>query len=119
MSEFSCAIMGKHLRDARKRLKLKQADVASMTYISLPYYGKLERGELCPSIDRLASICKVLQVSLPDVFKEAMPPEEMTYHFMQNGIGFEEFFDYVNRKVSNKTKTVMIEVCRQIAMLDE
>lgn len=119
MSEFSCKVIGKHLRDARTRLKLKQADVARMTYVSLPYYGKLERGEICPSIDRLARICKTLHLPLPDVFKGIATLEEVKLEKTPTETEFENFFSYIGNRVDDKTKAVMIEVCRQIAMLDE
>lgn len=119
MSEFSCKVMGKHLRDARKRLKLKQEDVAQMTQVSLPYYGKLERGELCPSIDRLARICKVLKLPLPDVFRGVMPLEEAMRQLTPTGVEYLDFFTQLGDRVDDRTKIVMMEVCKQIATLDK
>lgn len=111
--------MGKHLRDARKRLKLNQADVAHMTNISLPYYGKLERGELRPSIDRLVRICNALNISLPDAFKGACPPETSYQEATPAREDFEHFFMYLADRVSDETIAVMMEVCKQIASLNE
>lgn len=117
MSEFSCKVMGKHLRDARKRMKLKQSDVAQMTCVSLSYYGKLERGELCPSIGRLLRICKALNVSLSDVFMGTMPYKEAAHIMPPTKAEFVAFFTYLGDRLDDNMRAVMMEVCRQIATL--
>lgn len=119
MSDFSCKVLGKHLRDARKKMKLNQEEVANMTHVSLPYYGKLERGEICPSFDRLARICKTLQVPLPDVFKGTMPLEEAKQTEKPTVTEFITFFTYLGNRVDDDMKAVMMEVCRQIASLED
>lgn len=119
MNGFSYKVMGNHLRGARKRLKLKQADVAHLTYVSVPYYGKLERGELCPNLERLVRICKVLQLPLTEVFKGTMPLEESMPHGTPTDVEFAEFFSHVCGQVDDDTKIVMMNVCRQISTLSK
>lgn len=115
----SYRIIGMHLRKARELLKLKQADVARIADVSLPYYGKLERGKISPSLDRLMRICKVLQLPLTEVFKGVMPLEESFEHDTPTAVEFVDFFSHIADRVSDHTKSVMVEVCRQIETLSQ
>lgn len=92
MGGLSYKTIGRCLRDARKKLQLKQVDVARLTDVSLPYYGRVERGEICPSIKRLHKICEVLDLPLADVFKGTPSPKETCKNITLPLTGFEAFF---------------------------
>lgn len=119
MNAFSYKIIGKHLRNARKRQKLRQEDVARLADVSLPYYGKLERGGVCPNMDRLIRVCKVLRIPLAEVCKGVMPQEESLSPEVQDDDRFATFFSHLGERVDDNMKSVMIEVCRQIETLDQ
>lgn len=118
MSEPLYKVIGKHLRDARKRLKMKQADVARVSHVSVPYYGKLERGEICPSLDRLILICETLKLPPTEVFRGIMPLEEVLQHGTPTDEEFAEFFSHLAGRIDDKMKIVMMEVCRNIETLN-
>lgn len=68
--------IGQHLRAARVQLELRQEDVAKKAGLSILYYGKIERGEVCPSLNAMDRICSVLMISISDVLSEAISPKE-------------------------------------------
>lgn len=48
----------------RKFLGLTQEEVASKAGINDKYYGRIERGESCPTIDYVIKICEAMDISL-------------------------------------------------------
>lgn len=115
----SLKVLGKHVRSARRRLKLNQEQVAEMSGVSLSYYGKLERGELQPALDRLALICDVLQVPLTDVLKGVSLNEDERRNIATKDAKFEEYFINLDDVISAAAKAVMVSVCRDISTLDK
>lgn len=59
--------IGKKLKDARKKLGLKQSDVAEKAGISVNYYARVERDEENTTIETLKRILKVLNIKSSDV----------------------------------------------------
>ena len=45
--------IGNRLLECRKELNYTQEQLAEMLGIGTAYYGKIERGEKCPSIERM------------------------------------------------------------------
>lgn len=56
-------ILGAAVRAARQRQALTQADVAERVGLATEVYGRLERGNMLPSVRTLLRICTVLHVS--------------------------------------------------------
>jgi len=54
--------IGKKLKEARKKLRLTQVEVAQKSKISPNYYATIERDEVNPSLEVFKDICKVLKV---------------------------------------------------------
>ena len=54
--------LGTILREARQRAELTQADVATNVGIVTEVYGRIERGQLLPSLPKLRKLCLFLQV---------------------------------------------------------
>ena len=54
--------IGKKLKEARKRLGLRQIDVAKKAGISVNYYARVERDEENTTVETLKGICKVLKI---------------------------------------------------------
>ena len=60
----SYKVIGRHIQEARKRMKLTQRDVAEQLNMSDTYYGKIERGECRANLERLAQISVLLNVRI-------------------------------------------------------
>lgn len=112
---LSYKIVGRHLRDARERLELSQQEVANMADMSIAYYGKIERGDIRPNLDRLAEVCDVLQVPISDVFKGArIEKTPLTNNEPED----EEFLEYcraIAARTSAKKRGLIIKVATDIA----
>lgn len=59
--------IGKNLAKARKRKGLKQVEVAVGAAVNTSYYGKIERGIVNPSLEKLYKIIKSLEVKSSDI----------------------------------------------------
>jgi len=59
--------IGNKLRIARKKLKLKQSDVANKAEISVNYYARIERDEENPTLETVEKIFKALKVKSTDI----------------------------------------------------
>lgn len=60
-------VLGKNIRQERKRLNLTQEDLAERVGISRAYMGYIEQGRNAPSLEVLQKIAKSLKVSLKDL----------------------------------------------------
>jgi len=54
--------LGEMLREARRKAELTQADVAERVGVVTEVYGRMERGNLTPSVLTLRKLCLVLRV---------------------------------------------------------
>lgn len=59
--------IGDNIRKSRKRKKLQQVEVAVDAGINPSYYGKIERGLVNPSLEKLYRISKTLEVKSSDL----------------------------------------------------
>ncbi len=59
--------IGKKLKDARKKLGLKQSEVAEKADISVNYYARIERNEENPTLETLERVLKALKLKSSDV----------------------------------------------------
>lgn len=60
--------IGGNIRKARKQNSLKQIEVAVEAGLNPSYYGKIERGLVNPSIEKLYKIIKALGIKSSEVF---------------------------------------------------
>lgn len=70
MYYFTTAIkkdIGKNISKIRKNKKLKQADVAENAGLNASYFGKIERGLVNPSLEKIYRIIKALDVKANDI----------------------------------------------------
>lgn len=65
---LSYTALGNNIQRARMRRGLTQEQVAARMNVTFTYYGRYERGEAKPSLDRLAEICEILSVPIEDMF---------------------------------------------------
>jgi len=59
--------IGKKLKMARKKLNLKQSEVAIKADLSVNYYARIERDEENPTLETLKKICLALKVKSTDI----------------------------------------------------
>ena len=55
-------LMGEHFREAREKAEWTQADVAERVGMATEVYGRMERGNLTPSVVNLRKLCLVLRM---------------------------------------------------------
>lgn len=58
------AIIGNHVRSARKAKKLSQSACAALMNISVSYFGRIERGVVRLNLERLIEISNLLDVPI-------------------------------------------------------
>lgn len=59
--------IGKNIRRARKRKNLKQVEVAVEAGVSPGYYGRLERGVVNPSLEKIYSVVRALRLKSSEI----------------------------------------------------
>ena len=59
--------IGKNIRAARIKKKMRQEDAAEKSNISLSYYGAIERGERIPTLEVLIDILNAFGVSADEI----------------------------------------------------
>ncbi len=59
--------LGNNIKRVRKRLKKKQVEIGVEAGVNPSYYGKIERGLVNPSIEKVYRIIKALKVESSDV----------------------------------------------------
>lgn len=70
MYYFTTAIkkdLGKNIAKIRKNKKLKQADIAVDAGLNASYFGKIERGLVNPSLEKIYRIIKALNIKSSDI----------------------------------------------------
>jgi len=63
-------IIGKAIKRKRLHLRLSQMALAELSGLDLSYVGRIERGEVNPSLDKLLKIALVLECSVRDLLLE-------------------------------------------------
>ena len=64
-------LVGERLKQLRRRSKMTQAKAAELLNISMPTYGRYERGDICISIDKLCVLADLYDVSVDYLLKGA------------------------------------------------
>ena len=110
---LSYNVLGNNIQQARLRRGLTQDQVATRLGLTQNHYGRYERGEVQPSIDKLYQICEILSVPIEDMFRgtydpanfdQPVPPD-MTAKGIARLLG----------GCSEKKKEVIYQLCRSIA----
>lgn len=97
------------IRRLRKQKDISQEELALRAGINTVYYGQIERGQKCPTVDTLYKIAVGLEVPLPDLvrFDVAQSPSEDADAYMMQ---------LIKRIPPNKTAQV-IKVLEAVADL--
>lgn len=72
--------IGTVAREARQKAGLTQEEVAERTRLATEVYGRLERGNMLPSLPTLMRLCRVLGMDANPFlgFSSSQPPEWLT-----------------------------------------
>ena len=74
-------VLSKNLKEARKKLKITQAQCAELLDFSLSYTKDLERCRCSPSIENFYHICRTLNISADDcIFPESSDKTDSDLH---------------------------------------
>ena len=74
------------IRHLRKQRDISQEELALRAGINTVYYGQIERGQKCPTVDTLYKIAAALEIPLHNLLCfELLPqtPEETDHYVMQ------------------------------------
>ena len=74
-----------NLKEQRKKLGLRQAQVASAAGIKQGYYTRVESGKQKPSVKTAKAIARVLNIDWTDFYKEREKGEK-SYGYYTNSI---------------------------------
>lgn len=111
-------IVGKHIKEARLRLGLTQAEAAFRAGMSSPYYSKYERGVIKPNLDRLGDICMALSLPLEDVFRGALVTEGKILDNIPTSVEeFELYVKSIGKKADDRTKHIIMRLCDELSNL--
>ena len=111
----SYKVIGRHIQEVRKRMKLTQREIAEKLNMSDTYYGKIERGECRTNLERLAQISVLLNVPLEDLLSGCM---ENALPSNADKLSLASQFSEIAYGCSEKSRNLMLRVCRDIAQTD-
>ncbi len=60
--------VSKRIRRYRQYLHMTQEELASKANINEKYYGRIERGESCPTIEYVIKICDAMEIDIIELF---------------------------------------------------
>ena len=80
--------IGKNIRKMRLQQDLSQESLALSAGMHPAYFGRLERGEKCPTIDTLYKICNALNISIYELldFQEEKPKQSSALYKIEKAL---------------------------------
>lgn len=115
--EIDYKVIGRNIKRARIGREITQGEVAEKLGFSENYYGRIERGEEKPSLERLFELCHLFSTPIEaffegsyDVSNFAKPPETTDYAARLTEI---------LKGHSDAHKAAMLKACRAIAELEQ
>lgn len=67
-----CKIIGNNIRTKRKSLNIKQDELALLAEIDRSYMGRIERGEVNLTVDKLYQIAQALQCNATELLPNSL-----------------------------------------------
>lgn len=114
----SYTAIGRNIRTARKKKQLTQAQTAELLGMSTLHYGRLERGNRSISLEQLAAIADILDISIFDLLNGMADNAVLTPPQVRNrGIG--TIVDFLSAGCSDDAQALMLDVCTLIAKHDK
>jgi len=101
-------IVGKNIREERKKSGLTQEELAEKADISANFLGHIERGTKRPTLDTLKKIADVLQTPIGTLFAT-----EETYKLTREDLFVKRFMSLV-RDRKGKEKELILKIAKMI-----
>lgn len=112
----SFIVIGRNIRQAHKQKRMTQENVANALDISSLHYGRLERGQRPVSLNQLAEIAKLFDVSLDDLLCGSSECFRGTPS--KGDASFGAAMASITAGCSQEAHNLIIEVCQAIAKHD-
>lgn len=106
-------VIGNHIRVARKRAKMTQANCAILLNISNSYYSRIECGAVHLNLDRLFEICVILKTRPEFILENCCPDLEIEKYAEIKDSTAAELHRLIDTASPEKLKT-MYSVCNAI-----
>ena len=90
------SIIGKRLKEARKKKGLTQEQLVEKMGVSIAYLSKVETGKIHINLERLSEICGILEVSEGEILNGVSNNSEKYLH--------SEFYELLTRCSSKEQK---------------
>ena len=119
--------IGRNIRAARTALDITQEadaakgheEAADRLKISQLHFGRLERGERPISLEMLAQIASVLDVSLSDLLNGCMIGEDFSQRPSRGSESLGQSVAAIANGCSPASQRLMLEICRVVAQSDK
>ncbi len=111
--------IGRNIRAARTALDITQEEAADRLKISQLHFGRLERGERPISLEMLAQIASVLDVSLSALLNGCMIGEDFSQRPSRGSESLGQSVAALANGCSSASQRLMLELCRVVAQSDK
>ncbi len=101
-------MVGKKIREERKKLKLTQEELAEKADITANFLGHIERGTKRPTLNTLRKIADVLQIPMAALFAT-----EKTYRLPKEDLFIKRFMSLLRDK-RGKEKELVLKIAKMI-----
>jgi len=101
-------LVGKRIREERKRLKLTQEELAEKADITANFLGHIERGTKRPTLNTLKKIADVLQIPMAALFTT-----EKTYRLPREDLFIKRFMSLLRDK-KGEEKELVLKIAKMI-----
>jgi len=102
------SVVGRKIREERKRLKLTQEELAEKADITANFLGHIERGTKRPTLDTLKKIADVLEIPMGVLFAT-----EETYKLPSEDLFIKRFMSLV-RDRKGEEKELILKIAKMI-----
>ncbi|MCB0214535.1 MAG: TRAP transporter substrate-binding protein DctP [Anaerolineae bacterium] len=102
--------IGTRIREARKSLNMRQADLSDVTEISVSHLSHIERGDLIPTIPTLRRISTALNRPLGYFLQEQQPSRALGMVMTRTLLGKEVVADFANQVKEKSDGELTIQI---------
>lgn len=98
-------IIGKRLKEARKKIGLTQEKLAEKMEVSIAYLSKVETGKIHINLERLSQMCNILNVTEGQILNGVSSQSEKYLH---------NEFEELLKSCSSKNQKLFYEILKVI-----
>lgn len=114
---ISYKAIGRNIREGRKKRGLTQEEMSRMMEISVTHFGRIERGAHCASLEQIAAIAHILNMSVEALLEGMTEFRRGREDIEKRRIGV--IIDFLSSGCSDEAQGLMIDVCALIAKRDK